>query len=177
MTDVLLEKLSHAHQARREHRPTDAKRLLLEALDMARAHQVPADLAQALTALGQIERDLKNTQAALELYQEAVTIYHAQSDMLRLAHTVRHVGDIYSEDGQFAPAELCYQDALKIYRTNPDTAPLDLANTVRGYAILKQKLDQTDEARQLWIEAKGLYESVNVEAGVAESNRRIAQLA
>lgn len=174
--DVLEKLFAEAHLARREHRPADAKRLLLEAVKIARANNVPGDLARALAALGQIERDLRNKQVALELYQEAAAIYHAQGDVLRLAHAIRHVGDIYLEDDKWAPAELCYQDALKMYRTNPDTSPLDLANTIRGYAILKQKLDQSDEAKQLWTEAKGLYESVNVEAGVAESKRRLAQL-
>lgn len=172
-----LEELFHdAYQARREHRSADAKRALLAAVDFCRQTNVPGDLARALTALGQIERDLGNTRAALALYQEAVTIYHAQGDILRLAHSVRHVGDIYSEDGQFAPAELCYQDALQMYRADQHTPPLDLANTVRGYAILKQKMDQREEARQLWTEAQGLYEAMNVEAGIAESKRRLAQL-
>jgi tetratricopeptide (TPR) repeat protein len=176
MPDELEKLFAQAHQARREHRSADAKPLLVEALALARKSEVPGDLARALTALGQIERDLKNTQAALELYQEAVAIYHAHGDMLRLAHTVRHVGDIYREDRQLAPAELCYQDALKIYRTHPDTPPLDLANTLRGFALLKQELGQRAEAKLLWTEAGKLYESVNVQAGVVESARQIAQL-
>lgn len=150
--------------------------MLEDALAICRKNDDPDTLARALTALGQIERDMENTQCALKLYQEAVAIYHARSDMLRLAHTVRHVGDIYSEDGQFAPAELCYRDALEMYRTNPDTPPLDLANTLRGFAILNEKTGRGEEARQLWIEARDFYESVNVEAGVAESKRRLAQL-
>ena len=176
MSDELEQLFADAYHARREHRSDDAKRLLTAAVEQSRGSNVPADLARALTALGQIERDMKNTQAALQFYQEAVAIYHTQGDILRLAHTVRHVGDIYREDGQWAPAEPCYQDALGMYRANPDTPPLDLANTLRGYALLKNQLGQNEQARELWTEARDLYRSVNVEAGVAESTRRLAQL-
>jgi tetratricopeptide (TPR) repeat protein len=168
--------LSGAYHARREHRSADARRLLTEAVELARRGRGPEDLARALTALGQLERDMTNTQAALQFYQEAVGIYHKQGDMLRLAHTVRHVGDIYREDGQLAPAEPCYEDALRMYRANPDTPPLDLANTLRGFALLKEQLGQKQQARELWTEARDLYRSVDVEAGVAESARGLAQL-
>jgi len=176
MSDAVEELLADAYHARREHRFDDAKSALGEALHNCRHGEVPTDLARVLTALGQIERDLKNTEVARKHYEEAVAIYREHGEALRLAHSVRHVGDIYLEEGQFAPAETCYEEALKIYRANVNTTPLDLANTLRGFAILKQELAQNDEARQLWAEARDLYESVNVEAGVAESARRIAQL-
>jgi tetratricopeptide (TPR) repeat protein len=176
MSDVLEEMLADAYHARRENRSADAKQVLIEAVEVCRRSNVPTDLARALTGLGQIERDLKNTEVARHYYEEAVTIYREQGDLLRLAHSVRHVGDIYLEEGQLVPAEPCYQEALKIYRANAGTAALDLANTLRGFAILKQELAQKEEARQLWMEARDLYESMNVDAGVAESARRIAQL-
>jgi tetratricopeptide (TPR) repeat protein len=176
MSDDLEQLFAGAYHARREHRFADARRLLTEAVEHARRGDIPEVLARALTALGQIERDMTNTQAALQLYQEAVEIYHKQSDMLRLAHTVRHVGDIYREDGQLAPAEPCYEGALRMYRANPDTPPLDLANTLRGFALLKEQLGQKQQARDLWTEARDLYRSVDVEAGVNESTRRLAQL-
>jgi tetratricopeptide (TPR) repeat protein len=177
MPEALEKLLAQAYQARREHRLADAKPAAAEAVGLARKGNSRVDLARALCALGQIERDLKNTEIARKHYEEAAAIYRAQGDALRLAHSVRHVGDIYLDEGQLTLAEPCYVEALSIYRGNPGTGPLDLANTVRGFAVLNQELGLREEARRLWEEARELYSSVNVVAGVKESDRRIAQLA
>ena len=66
---------------------------------------------------------------------------------------------------------------MDIYRNHELTAPPDLANAIRGLAILKYDADESEEARELWQEAGELYASVNIEAGVAESSRRLALLA
>src|SRR5229473_1154640 len=50
--------VEQAHQGRREHRYDDARQLLIKAVAIGRESGVPLDLAKALTALGQIERDL-----------------------------------------------------------------------------------------------------------------------
>src|SRR6185312_15703655 len=95
---------------------------------------------------------------------------------LKLAHTIRHIGDIHRHEGRTEPAESCYQEALAIYRAHAETPPLDLANALRGFALLKESLGASQEARALWEEAGKLYASVNVEAGVIESERRMALL-
>ena len=169
--------LQQAAQARREHRSADAKRDLTEAVEALRAGGTQFELAGALKALGQIERDLQHSDVALKHYQEAVALYRTLDEPLHLAHTVRHVGDILLVEGHHAQAEPCYQEALSIYRGNAKTVPLDLANTIRGLAMLKQETRNIDEAKALWEEARDLYAAVKVEAGVAESNRRLAQLA
>lgn len=176
MSDVTDRLFQQAAQARREHRLADAKRDLIQAVDLSRKAGTQLALAKALTGLGQIERDLHHGEAALKHYQEAVAIYRAEGDALKLAHTVRHVGDILQDEGRHALAEPCYHEALSIYRSNQPVPPLDLANCIRGLALLKQHIGQTDDARSLWEEARDLYAAVNVEAGVAESQRRIAQL-
>jgi tetratricopeptide (TPR) repeat protein len=168
--------LKQAFQARRENRLADARRDLVEAVEICRKAGVPAELAEALTGLGQIERDLQRNDAARQHYEEAVAIYRAQGDALVLAHTVRHVADIHRHDGSRELAERCYQEALHIYRSYERTPPLDLANAIRGLAILKDDAGEAEEARSLWEEARELYTAVKVEAGVAESNRRLARL-
>lgn len=98
-------------------------------------------MASALTRLGQIEKD----------YEEAATIYRAEGDALRLAHTVRHVGDVLREQRRLDLAESRYLEALQIYSATGNTEP----------------------ARLLWAEARDLYAAVDVEAGVTECNRRL----
>jgi tetratricopeptide (TPR) repeat protein len=165
--------IKDALQARREGRQQDAKRDLVEAVRKA---GTPAKLAQALTALGQIERDLHHLDAALQHYEEAAAIYRAEGNDLRLAHTVRHLGDIHRYAGHTALSESSYDEALNIYRSNLQTRPLDLANAIRGLAILKGDTGDTARSISLWTEARNLYAEVGVNEGVAESDRRLAFL-
>jgi tetratricopeptide (TPR) repeat protein len=121
-----------ALQARREGGPEDAKRDLIAAVGLCRQSSDPAELARALTALGQIERDLGHLDAALTYYEEAATIYRAQKNPSRsLAHTIRHIGDIHRSAGHPALAEPCYEEALGFYRDDKQVAPLELANAIR----------------------------------------------
>jgi tetratricopeptide (TPR) repeat protein len=164
-------------QARREDRPADAKRCFAEAEEMSRQSGSKADLARALKGIGQIERDAGYLDAALALYEEALVLYRAENDALKIAHTVRHVGDIHQDAVRIEAAGPCYDEALKIYRAHQETDALDLANTLRGAALLKEKTGHREEARLLWQEARELYSKQNVEAGVAESTKRLALLA
>ncbi|MDQ2839448.1 MAG: tetratricopeptide repeat protein, partial [Acidobacteriota bacterium] len=131
--------ITQGYQARREHRLANAKQLFAEAVELCRKADDRKRLAKALTGIGQIERDLHDREAARKHYEEAVTLYRALDDPLRLAHTVRHVGDILQDDGQRELAEPCYEEALEIYREHQETSPLDLANTIAGFARLKVK--------------------------------------
>lgn len=164
-----------ARHARFEN-PQSARRDLVEAVALARRDQDPLQLAKTLTALGQIERDLHHSDEALQHYEEVADIYRTVDIPLTLAHAIRHIGDIHQEAGDLKLAEPRYVEALKIYRTHAETPPLDLANTIRGLALLKEALGEKQEAKALWEEAGKLYASVNVEAGVKESSRRLALL-
>jgi tetratricopeptide (TPR) repeat protein len=168
--------LELGYQARREDRLAEAKACFAEAADLCRAAGDGAMLARALTGLGQIERDLHETAAALGHYEDAVVIYRTLDDPLVLAHTVRHVGDILRNQGKLELAAPCYDEALEIYRRHEETPPLDLANAIRGYALLKASIGDKEEAAKLWQEAGVLYAAVGVEVGVAESERQVAQL-
>jgi len=98
-------------------------------------------------------------------------------DPLRFAHAVRHLGDAYYYAGRASRAEPCYVEALSIYRRHEDRRPLDLANSIRSFAVLKDEVGATAEAERLWQEAHDLYVSLNVSAGIAESAARLALLA
>ena len=168
--------IQNALQARRENRLPDAKRDLTEAVELCRRTQSHAQLAKALADLGQIERDMHHSDAALGHYEESVAIYRGQEDPLKLAHTIRHVADIQRHEGRHQQAEVNYAEALGIYRDHPETPPLDLANALRGWALLKEAMGESQEARAQWQEAGKLYADVHVEAGVAESKRRMELL-
>jgi tetratricopeptide (TPR) repeat protein len=187
MSSQAVSLLNQGHQARREHRLADAKQTYAQAADLCRKVNDSALLAQSLKRLGGIERDLNEIGAALQLYQEAAAIQRTLNEPLDLAHTIRHVGDILRESNQLTPALPCYEEALSIYRNHSETGTLDLANTLRGFALLKSTLGETDAAIALWQEAGTLYNQVwqelgspskesDLAPGIAESKRQIALL-
>jgi tetratricopeptide (TPR) repeat protein len=98
-------------------------------------------------------------------------------DPLKLAHAVRHLGDAYYYAGRAEQADQCYVEALSIYRGHERPRPLDLANAIRSFAVLKDYVGADKEAGSLWQEAHDLYVTVNATAGVAESAARLALLA
>lgn len=165
--------LDQAAHARREDRLADAHRDLVEAVALCRESDSPHDLVRALKALGQIERDLGEGDAARALYGEAVALCRELDDALLLAHTVRHLGDIHQDASRTDLAEPCYHEALALYRAEEHTAPLDLANTLRPLAILFDDTGRSSEARDLWEEARDLYQAVGVQAGVEECLDRL----
>jgi tetratricopeptide (TPR) repeat protein len=177
MSGTIDKLLAEASEARRQKRPADARRDLLEAVALARAARDPHALAQTVTEFGRIERDLGHSDAALGSYEEAAAIYRNLGDELKLAHTVRHVGDIHHDAGRCNKAEPCFVEALALYRAHPQTPPLGLANALRPLATLKHDAGNVDDADRLWEEAKHLYESVNVLPGVAECAARLALIA
>jgi tetratricopeptide (TPR) repeat protein len=169
--------LRQARQARVEGRLDDARRDLLAAADLLRQRGTRRELAQVLRDLGEMERRmprLHDTAAARRHYEESVAVWRELDEPLRLAHTLRHLGDVHQDAGCPALAEPCYHEALAVYRGYEQTAPLDLANAIRSLAVLAGGAGREEEARGLWQEAQGLYAACGVEAGVAEAARRLA---
>ena len=168
--------VAEGYRARRENRLADAQVCFAEAVDLYRTTDDKLQLAQALAGLGQIARDLGDTGAAVQHYRASVDLFRTQPDALALAHTVRHLGDILRHRGDLAESARCYEEALTIYGDANAPRPLDLANAIRGYALLKVRLGDPKESARLWRRAGELYESVGVESGVAESKAQIASL-
>ena len=112
-------------------------------------------------------------ESARDTYIEAVTLAREQQDDLVLAHTVRHLADVYRNLDELDEAEPLYEEALAIYRSDARTSNLALANALRPMALLHEKRNQLNAAKDFWIEAERLYESVGVEAGVEECRQAI----
>jgi tetratricopeptide (TPR) repeat protein len=168
--------IEQGYKARREQRTAEARERFAEAVDLCRGGNDQALLARALTGLGQIERDLGKLDAALKCYEQAVVLFRGLDRPLVLAHTVRHLADILRNQARLDLAAQHYAEALAIYRAHAETNPLDLANTLRGYA-LAEEAGNADLAREHWQEAKVLYSQVGVDTGVVEADKRIAHLA
>lgn len=169
MQNRLEEILYLAHIARRERRLHDVRGLLLEAV----AISPTPDL---LAALGKVERDLGQLDAALAHYRDAASLYQSDGQLLSFAHTQRHVADIHAQIGDYAAAILAYSEPVEIYRQAAGPPVLDVANALRGLAIARENTGDRASALDLWREAGALYQEARVEAGAEESRRHVAQL-
>jgi hypothetical protein len=76
---------------------------------------------------------------------------------------------------QPAEAEPLYLEAAGIYRQLGEKATLDLANTLRGLALVNESAAKMDASKALWQEARELYAKCNVKAGVAECDEKLSQ--
>ena len=126
--------------------------------------------AQELKRRGESARRSDGAMARL-CYEEAVVLFREADEPLVLAHTIRHLGDVYLEQGRPDLAEPCYHEALGLYRSHEDDSSLDLANAVRSLAVLRW-----EQTRMLWEEVRALYTSLSIEAGIKESTARVAAL-
>jgi tetratricopeptide (TPR) repeat protein len=171
------ELIARAAQHRRERTPTDAIREWAEAIELSRQQSDIPSLIRSLRGAAETERDLGRNREAGNLYEEAVSLCRKQNnDPLLLAHMVRHLGDVRRHVGQHEGAHSCYQEALGIYRREPEANPLDVANALRSFAIIKEKMGDFEGARAFWREARELYESLAIDAGVAEGSQALARL-
>ena len=133
--------------------------------------------AAELVEKGRAERNAGNLTAAADSYKRAADAFHLAGQPLRKAHAIRHSGDILQDAGDLTAAQPCYEEALAIYRHNPDTPPLDLANAIAGYARLSEKLNHQRRASALWKDAFDLYTQCSVQAGIDEARGRLDALA
>jgi tetratricopeptide (TPR) repeat protein len=127
------------------------------------------DSIAELRTRAEAERHRGNRSRAVDLYRDVIALLREKDEPLRLAHAIRHLGDVYCETHDVDAAENCYSEALQIYRGHSAPNPLDLANAVRSMAVLK-------DTAELWDEARRLYEVTGVKEGVLECARRLARL-
>jgi tetratricopeptide (TPR) repeat protein len=168
----LIDKSSDARRARDHAAAVNFAELAIETARQANDHE---GLGAALAAFGRLRRDERDLDGAAKLYEEAAEIARELGDELTLAHRLRHIGDIATEQGDLGRAEDCYDHAGQLFGTQ-ETAQLDRANFLRSKALLKEKQGAKEAAAQYWAEARALYSATGVDAGVKESDRRLALL-
>lgn len=128
------------------------------------------------TSAARQARNEGNLSAARKHYAEAANYYREQNDHLAYAHSIRHIADIYQQESNSNEAKPLYEEALELYRSNLHTKLLDLANTVRPYALLVEQEGLHDLAITLWTEARNLYGSLRLEVGVSQCETHLSSL-
>ena len=173
VTRTLETLLEQGRPAQREHRIKYARNLFKKALKESRDSGEDGLRAVLYEELAYVDRNLLYLDAACEHYIQSSEIYRALGNPLKVAHTARHAADVLREQKKLDESENLYGEALEIYRNHAGTSPLDLANAIRGFALLKEDRGHREDAFRLWAEAGKLYEQTGVDAGVEESKRRI----
>lgn len=173
---ALADHLRGALDARREARPNEAWSHLIAAESICRSTGRRRDLVTTLAGMAQLHRDAGDPVSALPLFEEAVTHCQQLRDPQLMAHALRHLGEVHLELRGFERAQQHLRDALRLYRGESATSRLDLANAVRPLASCLERQGADDEARASWTEARDLYASLGIEAGVAECETAIARL-
>ncbi|MEZ5293214.1 MAG: tetratricopeptide repeat protein [Vicinamibacterales bacterium] len=168
--------LASAAELRQAGKGEEAWSHLIAAETICRSTGRRRDLVITLAGLAQLHRDGGDTASAAPLYDEAVTHARQLGDRHLLAHAMRHLGEVQVELRAFDRAQQLLRDALDLYRGHPATDALDLANAVRPLALCLERQGAGAEALPLWIEARELYASLGIDAGVAECARAIARL-
>jgi tetratricopeptide (TPR) repeat protein len=172
-TESLLES---ALQARREHKLKYARSLFRKALDESRSSEDRELRARLYAELAYVERTLGDLEDSKTHYLKAAGIHRELGHVLRSVHAARHAADILREQGKREEAGLLYTEILETYRASSDASRLDVANAIRGFALLKTEMGADGEASALWEEARDLYRSEDIEAGVDECARQLASL-
>jgi tetratricopeptide (TPR) repeat protein len=175
MNETFKELFARGYQARREDRLADSRAVFIEAVRKASIEADRPSLAEALCGLAQAERDIGNPEAASHHYANAAVLYRQLGPPARLAYAIRHEADILRETCKLVEAGPLYLEAEEIYRQLGEKATLDLANTLRGLALVNESAAKMDASKALWQEARELYAKCKVEAGVAECNEKLSQ--
>ncbi len=151
------------------------RRLVAEAAKLCREDDHES-LGRVAHVYGQFERDHGNREQALHFYLEGYNHYVAGNHAEKMAHSLRHVADVRRDLGDREGAERDYRSAIETYR-NLDPAPVhSLANALRGFAMLLERMGKSDEALHAFVEAHRLYVQVDNAPGIKEMRRKVKQL-
>ena len=109
------------------------------------------------------ERAEGRPEEAERAYARAAELARSQGDPLALAHALRHLSDLARDRGELVQAREHASQAVALYRKTEDW--LGLANALRLSAL---SAGDREEATGWWKEARDLYFSLGVSAGVTE---------
>lgn len=174
--DLIRHRLQLGLAARRAGQTSEAEANMVAAVAAARNAGNTMLLCQALAGLGQVERDLGRQRDALSCYAEALGLARIGSDPLQVAYIARHVGDILLDAGDLLPAERHLREALAIERADPCTPQREIADCLLSMGRLESALNNRESACSLLTEARVIYNTLEITAGVTDCDERLATL-
>jgi hypothetical protein len=101
-------------------------------------------------------------------YARAAGLARLGGDELLLAHALRHMSDLARQRGAIGEAWKHASEAAALYRSTSEQ--LGLANAIRLQAL---SAGEPQQAAACWREARDLYSSLDVAAGVRECDEKL----
>ena len=141
------ELLSKAWSLRRVGKYDQARKILSKAQSICPADDYHS-LGRIFHILMQFESDHQRYQEALPFCEQSLAYYQKANDLDRIAHATRHQADLERKLEKFALAESHYQACIKMYRKRDPIHAGDLANALRGYALLLESLGKNSTSNR-----------------------------
>ena len=177
--DIIEEMEEHLRSAKifqNQHRFHLAIMELEAALEKCEEYKVNKEKRQTLSLLANIYFDLGRNKKSLESYNNALSLAEVESEEEQIAHITRHIADVECEIGNLKSSTSHYEKALAYYRANMSKYSLSYANTIRGFAILKEKTVDYASAKKLWQEAYAIYDKLKVDSKIKECMAQLKKL-
>ena len=124
----------------------------------------------------QLEADHGRYEKAAKFSLQSIAYYQQAQRPDLVAHATRHLADLQTNLGELAAAVANYQKAISIYREQAQSPPGNMANALRAYAVLLEKMDQVKEAIPIWEQVKSMYTSLGLAAGIKEAEESLHRL-
>ena len=121
----------------------------------------------------QYEYDHEKYNEAVKFCRLAISFYVKGNNPNKIAHATRHLADLQLELNRLDKAEKNYLHAIDIYRKDPNTPKGDLANALRGYALVLEKGEKIAKAIEMWEEILHLYQDKGFQEGIDEASQRL----
>jgi hypothetical protein len=109
-------------------------------------------------------------------YAKAAALARETNQPLLRAFALRHLSEIDLQADRPAEALAHGEQALALYRRHGQEASLDAANALRLMALALEGLRRAPAAAKAWTEARALYVTLGIEAGVEESDVHLAEV-
>lgn len=135
-----------------------------------------ANRGRAFHILAQFEADQDEYKTALNYYQQSLAFYEKTPFKDKVAHSLRHVADTFYSLNEIEEARSRYENVLEIYSAQEETNDVDMANALRGYALVLEKQDEKAAAVKEWSTILTIYEKYNLKSGITEAKSKIDQL-
>ncbi len=125
-------------------------------------------------AIGDVQQFRKETDAALESYNEALKLFRQVGDKLGEANVRKAIGDVQQFRKETDAALESYNEALKLFRQVGDK--LGEANVLQAIGDVQQFRKETDAALESYNEALKLFRQVGAKLGEANTLAAMTRL-
>ncbi len=153
----------------------DAVEVYLDVIEYFYNHKDSLQLANAYSNLGVAYEQMELAQKSIEYHKKALTIRRAIKDTINIAYSYNNIGVVFTEVVENNDSALVYyQKAYAIF--TPQTTPWETATTATNIGHIHLNNSEYENAKLHFDVAYHIFDSLNIEQGLAETMRSFGQL-